>query len=30
MFILLNCDTKVLQKKRFHKKALWGGIVTRK
>lgn len=28
MFIIQNCDAKVLQKFRSHKKALWGGIVT--
>ncbi len=28
MFILMNCVAKVLQKIRFHKKALWGEMVT--
>ena len=28
MFILLNCDAKVLQKLHSHKKELGGGIVT--
>ncbi len=28
MFILLNCDAKVLQKICSHKKTLWGGMVT--